>query len=209
MRTPVHGRQKKGAKTEAILKLLEAQGVSRPSAIGPQTGLSAKEVSSRISMLVSQGRVARERNEENVQIVRLVGWDIQNSRIMEPEAVPEVPMLQQLWGLPHAAQLIALADAVAEDAKSTPSGQRTRIMPPDASPFVQVLLQTRVGGRVNVYTHCLADDDEPRSPTRTRRIVRRAPLGEVTVATAHPAAHAHAARRPARGTESRQAALQF
>lgn len=169
-------RQKKGAKTEAILRLLEARGVSQPSAIGPLTGLSAKEVSSRISMLVSQGRVARERGTDGVQRVRFVSWTIHHSRVVEPTPLPEVPYLQHLWGPPGAAQLIALADAVAEDARISASLHAATAAAP-ATPFVQVLLRAKTEGRVRVYTHCFADLDDDESEagfsSRAERMAQR------------------------------------
>lgn len=218
MGTPSHVKLKKGVKTDAILHLLEAQGASLLAVLAPQTGLMPKEVSSRVSMLVSQGRVVRERGDDGVQRVRFLGWKIKHSRVVVPEPEQEIPMLEQVWGIPAVArQLAALADAVAALATETrgakgnaPKGrplsvtgpvgigaagrgaegadqseqvdqieQRARIdrikqrhafLGVAATPFVQVMLQAQVDGRVHVRTHCIVGPDDEKLPAaRDRR----------------------------------------
>lgn len=160
MGTPIHVKQKKGAKTEAILQFLESAQVSQPAVIGAHTKLSAKEVSSRISMLAAQGRVAREGTGRRINI-RFIGWDIVNSRVVEPERPPEVPMIDLLWNpVGNADQLRALAAAVAARKTVAADEDTDTVLGATATPFVQVLLKAQGEGRVSVRTHCIVDDED-------------------------------------------------
>ena len=155
----------KGAKTDAILRLLEEHGVLQPSVIAPQTGLCGKEVSSRISMLISQGRVKRETGDDGRGRVRFVSWTIAHladaPREPEPQQTWSVPEMWRCWRTPEEQ---ALHDELIAVVNAGPAGPELAASQKDrklASAFTQVIERAVNEGWVQVRSHCM-DDEPPR-----------------------------------------------
>jgi hypothetical protein len=176
----------KGAKTDAILRLMEQHGALQPSVIAPQTGLCGKEVSSRISMLISQGRVKREIGDDGRGRVRFVSWTIAHlsdaPREPEPQQTWSVPEMWRCWRTPAEQALHDELLAVVNAGPTAPATNRNdQIDRKLASPFTQVIVRAVNEGWVRVVSHCM--DDEP--PRRRGKAAVKAASTEPTECAEH------------------------